>query len=311
MFGDGFSIDAGIGNQTGHIVGGIGAAAATQVREICLEIRHHVRERGSIEGTPRVRVRTAEQFLGQFHHERLIAFRDAEDRHDHPQRIPDRDILDEVALAAEIGEAIHIFPGQLLDTIRKHEQVGSCEPLLRQRPVATVFGIVHRHQGANEVPPSRELQNDRIQELGAQERARIVDEQCLVAFDRPDIGMAGDGPERFEAVRRHLSNRRVLAQPGELRVHPVLVRPAGWTDDGRVQLRRFGKDLRFHIRHRQAIPLRAPFPRRSHSTQWRGIALGSPDFGNASKVEREARLNDPWHLINQNRGNLHVWIAVP
>ena len=85
--------------------------------------------------------------------------------------------------------------------------------------------------------------NDGVQEFGGEERTRIVDEQRLVALDVADVRMAGNRPERVEAVRRQVAYRRVIAQPGELRVHPVLVPPVRRIDDGGIQFRRFGDNL--------------------------------------------------------------------
>ena len=149
---DRLPVDARVGDHAGHVVRRLGAAAAAEVAEVGLEVPHRIDQRVRLEGALIVGIGGAEQLLGELHHQRLVGLRHPEDRHDHPQRVPDGHVLDEVALAAEAGQPVHVLGGQLVDAALKLAQVLAPEPGLGQHPVAAVLRIVHGHQGADQVP---------------------------------------------------------------------------------------------------------------------------------------------------------------
>ena len=239
-------VEARVGDHRRHVVGRVFPPLPAELREVVLEVPDHVDQRRRLEGALHVRVRRAEHLLRQLQHQRLVALRDPQDRHDHAQRIPHRDVLEEVALAPEFSESVHVLRGEFVDTARQASQVLAPEPLLRERAVPRMVRIVHLHQGADEVPAAHQLLHDGVQHPRPENRSRVVDEKPVVALHQLDVGVAGQRPERLEAVGLHPANGVVLPQPGELLVDPGLVAPVPGINETVVQRGRLGEDLYRH-----------------------------------------------------------------
>ena len=94
-----------------------------------------------------LRVLAAEDLLRELEHARLVGLGHAEDAHDDVQRVVERDVAHEVALAVVLEHPVDEAPGEhgqpradLLPQVRR------LEPVVRDRAVAAVLGAVHVDQ---------------------------------------------------------------------------------------------------------------------------------------------------------------------
>ncbi len=95
-----FAVDAGVGDRRREILGRMFAAR----RGHRVEVLEHVQQRRQLipfgGAALELAVVAAEQLLGQLEHAREVGFREAQQRHDHVERVIHRDLLGEVAFGA-------------------------------------------------------------------------------------------------------------------------------------------------------------------------------------------------------------------
>ena len=236
-------VDLRIGDHRGQIVARIDLAVLGDAGEVGLEVLHDVADREQIEGALYVRIRRTEELLRELQHEWLVLGRHAQDLHHHAQRIPDRDVLDEVALPTEIRHPVDGLAREGVDGILHPRQALPREESRRQHPVLHVIRIVHLHQRTHEMPAACQA----LDGLGDHHRRerwpRIVDETSLVTLYLHHVRMTGDGVERFEAFRLQAPDRIVLAQPRQQVMDTGLVTPGDGVDKQIVEFRRSRRDV--------------------------------------------------------------------
>ena len=166
--------------------------------------------------------------MGQLEHQRFILLRHAEDAHDHPQRIPNSNVFDEVAFTAHIRHAVNILVRQLVHPRLELAQIAPHEPALGQHPVLHMIRIVHLYQRAHQVFTTGHLLHHLLHHLQTEGWARIVNKQLLLSLDLFDVVIARHVPERRIPLWRELLQGRIFPQPRKLIMHPLLVSPIGW-----------------------------------------------------------------------------------
>ena len=196
---------------------------AVEVDRHVLERGHEDRDRILTLGAADVRILAAEDLLGERQHSRLVRLRHAEDAHDHVQRIEERDVAREVALAVEIEHAVDEAPRELRETRAElFSQVGRLEPFVRDLAVGAVLGAVHVDQ-CLDVHAERAA----VLDLRARQEHRIprVPEEPVVALHLGDVRVARDHAKREVTVDLHERQWIVPAQPlgrrvplGEIRI---------------------------------------------------------------------------------------------
>ena len=172
-----------------------------------------------------LRVGGAEEFLGQLEHPRLVRRRHAQDLHDHPQRIGQRHVADEVALAAQGRHAVDVVPGDLADAALQPADVLGQEPGLGEDAVFRMVRGVHLHQGPQQVRTAAGHALDDLVALDRGEGGRPVPgvEQVVLTADLQDVGVLAHDPEGIDPLQLDPGQRRVGPQPAEGLVHrPVL-----------------------------------------------------------------------------------------
>ena len=187
-----------------------------------VEVLEHVEQRRNLilvaAAALELAVVASEQLLGQLEHPREVRLGDAQQRHDHVERVIDRDLLNEIAFRAHRQHLVDVVAGQLVDANLQRPHRLWTKPVRADRPDHAMLRIVQMDQRAHTGGGLKLVTLRR-----RQDRARPVGEQHVVAFDVHDVGVLGNRPER--AVLRHLDprNRRVGAQMSKRRMQLRLV----------------------------------------------------------------------------------------
>ena len=128
-----------------QVVAGVRAARRSDLVEVAEEIpndRKHVVVRRA---TPKLFVVLAEYLLGQLEHARKISLRNAQQRHDHVERVVHRDLLHEIALRSG-AHLVHVPFGEFVDTALRFRIAFGAEPVRADGPHPTVVRTVHVDQ---------------------------------------------------------------------------------------------------------------------------------------------------------------------
>ena len=192
---------------------------------------------------PQFGVVATEDLLGELEHPRKILLGDAEQRHDHVQRVIHRNISDEVALGTDVAHLVNGDLGQLVDVNLQVAHRFWSKPVGADRPHVPVVRVVHVDQRA-QAHAGLELGTRLVVGLGGlQQRTRLADPQIVCPLDVHDVGVLGDRPER--PVRRDVDIRHggMGAQVGQGAVQSFLVRVGGGI---RQHLRGVVDDRRAH-----------------------------------------------------------------
>ena len=143
------------------------------------------------------RIRGPEELLREAQQERFVRFRHAEDRHDDSKRVPDRDVIGEVALFAFGCHPIDVGACELREPrLDEPPQVPRREPSLSHCAIGLVVRLVHvdhrPHQRHAPVP-------DRPYALFDLDRQELIawtaEEHLGMPRDLEHIGMLRDEPE--------------------------------------------------------------------------------------------------------------------
>ena len=199
-----------VGEQAGDVLGRQIALGLRQCLEIGLEILHGSdddleqllgREVGDAR-LVKVFVLPAEHLLGQKQHPGFVRFGHAENLHDDVERIGCGDFLDEIDDVAGRDQPINGPQRQFADVGFDPRQVLGHEPVLRQAAQLGVDRRIERNQRANQIGAAAgDRAGQRLARLAGQHRwARRVQEARVVLGDAHHVVIAGDQPERFEAV---------------------------------------------------------------------------------------------------------------
>ncbi len=148
----------------------------------------------------------------------------AEDQHDDLQRIPDGDLVVEVADVSARQHAVDAGPRKLRDLLLQLADLARLKPGVGDLLVFCVLGIIHVVDGAHQHGIALHglahlgLEFDREQ-LGS----RRIDEPFVLPLDLDQILMLGDGPERTKARRLGPVHRILAPQHREQSVLAVEV----------------------------------------------------------------------------------------
>ena len=224
------SVDHGIGDHAGDIVGGIGAALLRDPGEIVLEAfdrtgnqlhdllcGHVLHARAG-----KVGILPAEHLLCQHQHARLILLGDAEDLHDNMQGIGGGDELAEIHDCAAAGCIDQRIDRALRDTAYLAFDPGEIarhEPVLRQFSVFGMDRCVEHHQRIHQHVAARRRARERDGGIETEDdRTRIVEEGGVILAHAHHVFIARDQPEGFEQailLRHDAGHGGLHAQPVE------------------------------------------------------------------------------------------------
>ena len=158
----------------------------------------------------------AEIFLRQAQHHRLVLGRHAQDRHHHQQWIVDRDLADEVGLAAQLGQAIDVAARQGPHVGLQLADVLGRQPALRENAVFAVVRGVHPDHAAEALAGGRRGHGS------GRQRPQAAEEHLVLAGHQLDVVEFRGHPERTIAGQFAPRERVVAADlPEDLvqRVH--------------------------------------------------------------------------------------------
>ncbi len=198
-FTDQAAVDLGRRNQRRHVIGGATAPLPCDSAE---EI--HVGHGRTDQIAAALHLRVAASEIGPCDIEKMLAVlvRDTEDQHNDLQRVPNHDIVIEIASATMREHAVDAFMGQPADALLEQAYLFWLKPRVGKLLVFGVVGIIHLIDGADEHGPSAHgflhlrFEFDR-EKLGA----RRVDELVVLLLDLHHILVLRNGPERPVTVR--------------------------------------------------------------------------------------------------------------
>ena len=204
-------VDRGVGDDRGDVLGRPLPAGGRQGVEVHGEVEDHLHlllGRGAPAG---LGVFGAKEFLCERKHSGQIGVRNAENRHDHLQRVVHRDVPSGVAGASEAQHVVDRTGGQIGDAALQTTQAGGLEPLGGDPAIVLVVVAIHMDQCAKRGTLGVTSVDDRLR---LQHRVEGVVELVVLALDLGHIGMAGHRVERSVARLLDQVYGIVAAQPG-------------------------------------------------------------------------------------------------
>ena len=263
---DGRAINLAIGDDAGEIVFRVSAAVRRDRPEIGEQFLRRLQQVYSLIAGHRgavfrdiaafgrnIRIARPEDFLRHLHDELFIRARNAEDRVDHPQRIPERHFLHEITLAAQALHVVHMLLGKPGDPVFQLAQARRHEPALRQRAQLYVRGVIKVHQRAEQMRVAGHGFDPFLARNRAEIGPRAVDEDRVLALDLQNVGLFGDRPERPEPFRLRPVKRVFPPQPRidimdlfagiKLRIDNLIINPAPLEACKNRRCAIFGHDL--------------------------------------------------------------------
>ena len=145
--------------------------------------------------------------------------RHADNRHDDPQRVEQRNILDEVALAAHRFHLVDIGFGDCLDIRRQPVDRSRLEPVPGDIAQLAVLGVIHVDKGFEPVASAKLLQQGLFKIPADQHGAGIIEKSRVVLADVLYILVPGNSPEGFEIRVLNQAYRVLLTQVAEQGMH--------------------------------------------------------------------------------------------
>lgn len=157
----------------------------------------------------------AEQLLGQSQHHGLLLRRHADDGHDDPQRVRQRDVLHEIALTAHRLHLVDILPGNGLHVGGETLDRAWLEPVAGGIAQFAVLGVIHVDEGFQPVavyssPISRSAVYTATPARGTREDNSAGIKRFLAIFDLSvgTVCPASQGRNRTFPVCGYLLNGR-------------------------------------------------------------------------------------------------------
>jgi hypothetical protein len=155
----------------------------------------------------------------------VVALRHREQRHDDLQRIPDRDLVAELAPVLALEHAPHQRAGAVLHDGLEPLDVGRHEVRLGEAAVLLVVRVVHVDHGPHELPAGRGRLGDADAQVLVveQEGLGLGDEHVRVLAHLDHVRMLADRPERRMAGGLGPVQRVFVPQAVEHRMHALRV----------------------------------------------------------------------------------------
>ena len=193
-------IDLAVRERTRQIVPRVRTTICGQRAEILEEVAYHrVAHLGRGRGATQIGILFAEQFLCQSQHSRVVVARQTQHVENHFERIRQRDLPDEVALATQIRELVQRRDAQFLQSRVETSQTSRFEEIRCKTSVGTVLLSIHVNERLHFALNLRfafDRAENRPRSIGKNLRIAFHGHHCVVSDHRPKRRVAG----RLDAV---------------------------------------------------------------------------------------------------------------
>ena len=206
------------------------------------------------------RVFRADKTVRQTQQRRVIGFRNAQHARNDAERERRGDVGGKIADAVTLGDPVHHFGGPVAQPFLQRPEGRRRERGLQDRAISRMVRLVHLGQPAHDLRLAGDLPKNGLGDFAGQIGAWRRRELLASKFDRQDVGMPGDCPERPNTGRVHPMHRR---QPAQYSASPVQARLIGMPPrryqrgNGPIERSGVASDLTFGAWRRHGLVLRS------------------------------------------------------